>query len=154
MVHIVFLFLTVEKDLMLVVLLEVLPCRHQEARRAECRVTDHLVGAGGHQLHHHFDDLPRCAELTVHPGDGDFGQQELVHVAPDVALPHLGHLLVDAVQRRDHLVQHQRRGDFENGVIHVFRVGAALVPVEVFDEREYLLLHDAVHFLGGKIVKH
>ena len=154
MVHVVVFVLTVEKDLLLVVLLEVFSRRHQEAGRTAGRVADHLVGAGGHQLHHHFDDVSGGAELPVHPGGGDLGQQELVHVAPNVTVSYLSHLLIDAVQCRDHLVQHQRRGDFEDGVVHILGVSTGLVPMEVFDERKHLLLHDGIHFLSWEVVEH
>ena len=98
--------------------------------------------------------MPGRAELAVHPGGGDFGQKELIHVSPHVAVPELGHLGVDLVQGGDNLVQHQRCGDFEDGVVHVLGVGAALVPVEVLDEGEHLLLHHGVHLPGGEVVEY
>ena len=97
--------------------------------------------------------MPWGAELAVHPGSGNLGQQKFIHIAPDIALPCLGHLLINAVQRRDHLIQHQRRGDLENGVVHVFGVGAGLVPVKALDEGENLFLHNSVHLFGRKIVE-
>ena len=49
----------------------------------------------------------------------------------------LCHLIINIVQAVYHLAQQQRGGQFENGVIHVFGIGAVFVPVEVFDEGEH-----------------
>ena len=62
--------------------------------------------------------------------------------------------VVDIIQSGDHLVQHQGSGYLENGVIHVPGVGAGLVPVKVFDEGEYLLLHHGIHPFSGEVPEH
>ena len=98
--------------------------------------------------------MPGGAELAVYPGGGDFGQEELIHVPPHVAVPELGHLVVNFVQSGDHLVQHQGGGYLENGVVHIPGVGALPIPVKVFDEGEYLLLHHGMHPFSGEVPEH
>ena len=153
-VHVVVLLHPVVEDLLFAVLLQVLPRRHQEAAGTAGRVADHIIRPGGHHVHHHADDVPGGAELAVNPGGGDFGQEVFVDVAPDIGVVDLLRLGVDLVHGGDDLVQHQRRGDLENGVPHVLGVGAVLVGVEVLDEGEHPLLHDGIHLSGGKIVEH
>ena len=70
-VHVVVFFLPVKEDLLFMVLFQVLPSRHQKARCTTGRVADHVVRRGGHQIHHHLDDVARCAELAVDPGCGN-----------------------------------------------------------------------------------
>ena len=77
-------FLAVKEDFFLAVLFQVLARRHKEAGRAAGRVADDLVRLGVHQLDHHFDNMARCAELTVQTGLCDFGQQIFVGVATHV----------------------------------------------------------------------
>ena len=60
---------------------------------------------------------------------------------------------VDLIHGGDDLLQHQRRGDLEDGVPHVFGVGAILVGVQVLDEGKHQLLYHLVHLPGGKIVE-
>ena len=98
--------------------------------------------------------MARRAELTVDPGGGDFTEEVFINVAPGVAVVYLRHLLIDAVQRGNDLIEHQRRGNFENGIAHILGVGAGLVAVERFDERKHPFLHGGVHFRCGKIAKY
>ena len=154
MVHVMVFLLTVEEDFFFPVLLQILAGRHQEAAGAAGRVANHIVRPRGHQVHHHADDVPGGAELAVDPGGGDFGQEVFVDVAPDISIVELLRLGVNFVHGGDDLIQHQRRGDLENGVSHVLGVGAVLVGVEVLDEGEHPLLHDGIHLSGGKVVEH
>ena len=153
-VHVVGLLLAVEEDFFLAFLFEVVPGRHQKARRTAGGVADDLVGGGVHQLHHHTDDVTGGAELTVQTRLGDLGEQILVHVAANIAVLDLRHLGIDIVQRGNHLVQHQGRGDLEDGIVHILGVCAVLVIVEVLDEGEHPLLHGGVHLGRGVIVEH
>ena len=153
-VHIVVLVLAVEEDLLFAVFLEIIADRHEEAGGAAGRVADDIVGLRLHQLHHHADDVPGRAELAVDACRGDLREQILIHVAAGIGGLEGGHLLIDAIHGRDDLVQHQRRGDFENGVAHVFGVGAFLITVQVLDKGEDPLLHGAVHLCRREVVEH
>ena len=97
--------------------------------------------------------MPGGAELAVHSGGGDFGQEALVDVPPHVGVVELLRLGVDLVHGGDDLLQHQGRGDLEDGVPHVLGVGAVLVGVEFLDKGEHQLLHHRVHLPGGEVVE-
>ena len=153
-VHIVVLFLPVKENLLLPPLPEVLPRRHQKPGGSAGRVADDLIGPRVHQLHHHADDVPRRAELPIHPGGSDLGEEKLVDIPPHIPVMELCHLLIDAVQGGDDLLQHQRGGNLEDGVSHILGVGAGSVAVQVFDEGEHPLLHDHIHLPGRKIPEH
>ena len=154
MVHIMVFLLAVEEDFFFPGFFQILARRNKKTGGAAGRVADHIVRPGGHHIHHHADDVPGGAELAVNPGGGDFGQEVFVDVAPDIGVVELLRLGVDLVHGGDDLVQHQRRGDLENGVPHILGVGTVLVGVEVLDEGEHPLLHDGIHLSGGKIVEH
>ena len=143
----------VEEDLLLPVLLQVFPRRHQKARGAAGRVADDLVRAGVHELHHHADDVAGGAELAVDAGGGDLGEDVFIHVALGVGVVKLLHEGVDAVHAVHDLGEHEGRGDLEDGVVHVLGVGAVSVPVEVFDEGEDPLLDHAVHLARREVVE-
>ena len=71
------------------------------------------------------------------------------------ALERLGDLeVIDAVEGVHNFGKHQRRGQLENGVAHVFGIGAVFVVVQVLDEREHHVLHHRVHPRGGEVVEH
>ena len=116
-------------------------------------IADGLVRLGVHQLHHHADDMARGAELAVDACGGDFGQQVFIDVASGIRRLELGHLGINAVHGGDDLIQHQGRGDLEDGVAHVFGIGAFLVPVEILDKREDPFLHDGVHLPSREIME-
>src|SRR5699024_2507794 len=118
-VHVVVFFHPVKENLLLAVLLQVLPCCHKKPRGATGWVTDHIIRPRSHHVHHHADDVPGGAELSVDPGGGNFGKQIFVDVAPDVGIVKLLRLGIDLVHGGDDLIQHQRGGDFENGIPHV-----------------------------------
>ena len=98
--------------------------------------------------------MARCAELTVQTGLCDFGEQIFIGVTAHIHRLRLIHQAVDFVQRVHHFGQQQRRGQLENGVVHVFGVGTVLVAVQIFDERKHPFLHGGVHFLRRKVVEH
>ena len=149
----VILLPAVEEDLLLPVLLQVFPRRHQKARGAAGRVADDLVRAGVHELHHHADDVAGGAELAVDAGGGDLGEDVFIHVALGVGVVKLLHEGVDAVHAVHDLGEHEGRGDLEDGVVHILGVGAVFVPVEVFDEGEDPLLDHAVHLARREVVE-
>ena len=153
-VHVMVFFLPVKEDLLFVFLFQVVPGLHQKAARAAGRVADDLVGLGGHHLHHHTDDMPRRAELAVHPRGGQLGKQIFVNVTPHIGAAGLAGLLINLIHRRDHLVQHQRRGNLENRIPHVLGVGAVLVAVQPLDEGKHPFLHHRVHLLRRKVPEH
>ena len=153
-IHVMIFFLAVKENFFLAVFFQVLARCDEEAGRAAGGVADDLVRLGVHQLDHHFDNMARRAELTVQAGLRDFGQQIFVGVAAHIHRLRLIHQAVNFVQRVHHFGQQQRRGQLENGVVHVFGVGAVLVTVQIFDEREHPFLHGGVHFLRRKVVEH
>ena len=114
----------------------------------------YLVRLGLHHVHHHADDVPGRAELAVDACRGDLGEQVFVHIAPGVGSFELGHLVIDAVHGSDDLIQHQGRRDLEDGVTHVFGVGALFITVEFFYKREDPFLHGAVHLPGGEVMEY
>ena len=63
------------------------------------------------------------------------------------------HLGIDSVQGGYDFVQHQRCGDFKDRVVHIFSVGACLVPMEVLDKGEDQLLHGGIHLWGRGVVE-
>ncbi len=67
--------------------------------------------------------MARRAELTVQAGLRDFGEQIFIGVTAHIQRLRLIHQAVDFVQRVHHFGQQQRRGQLENGVVHVFGVG-------------------------------
>ena len=152
-VHIVILFHPVKEDFRFAVFLEIFSGSHQEPSCATGRVADHIIRLRGHHLHHHADNMPGRTELTVNAGSGDFGQEILVNIAPDICSLGLAHL-IDPVHGRDNLVQHQRCRNLENSVTHVFGIGAVLISMEILDKRKYPLLHDRIHLPGGKVVEY
>ena len=154
MVHVVVFFLTVKEDFFFAALFQVLARCDEEAGRAAGGVADDFVCLGVHQLDHHFDDMARCAELTVQTGLCDFGEQIFIGVTAHIHRLRLIHQAVNFVQRVHHFGKQQRRGQLENGVVHVFGVGAVLVAVQIFDEWEHPFLHGGVHFLRRKVVEH
>ena len=151
--HVVFFGLLVKKDGFPAVGLQILPRRHQEPRRPAGRVTDGIGGLGGHQLDHHADDVPRGAELPVHAGLGDLGEQIFVGIPPHIAAGILGHEAIDLVQPIHHFGQQQRRGQLKNRVIHVLGVGTLLVPVQTLDEGKDQGLDRLVHLLGTDVLE-
>ena len=153
-VHVVIFLQLIEEDLFLVVLFQILTGGNKKAGGTAGRVADHVVRPGLHQLYHHADDVAGRAELTVNTGGSDLTEEVFINIAAGIAVLHLRHLLINAVQSSDDLIQHQRRGDFENGVVHILGVGAGLIAVERLDEREHPLLHSGVHFSRGEIVKY
>ena len=88
------------------------------------------------------------------PGGRQLGQQVFVDIAPHIGILNLTGFLVDAVHGGDNFIQHQGRGNFENGIPHVFGIGAVLVGMQTLNKREDPFLHDAVHLCGGKIMEH
>ena len=72
---------------------------------------------------------------------------------PHIGVVELLRLGVDLVHGGDDLLQHQGRGDLEDGVPHVLGVGTVLVGVEPLDEGEHQLLHHRVHLPGGEVVE-
>ena len=80
MVHVVVFFLTVKEDFFFAVLFQVLARCDEKAGSAAGGVADNFVRLGIHQLDHHFDDMARCAELTVQAGLCDFGEQIFIGV--------------------------------------------------------------------------
>ena len=67
---------------------------------------DDLICFGIHQFHHHFDDVPRRAELAVDAGCGNLGKQIFIHVSAGIRRFQLCHLFIDTVHSRDDLIQH------------------------------------------------
>ena len=152
-VHIVRLVLLIEEDFLLAVCFQVLARRHQKAGCAARWVADDFVRARCHHVHHHADDMARCAELPVDSRRRQLAQQIFVYVAAGVRALQVRHLLVDDIHRADDFVQHQRRRHLENRVAHVLRVRAVLVAVQPLDEREHKLLHHAVHLSRREIAE-
>ena len=153
MVHVVLFLLAAEEYLLLAPLLEILSGGYKEARGAAGRVTDHVVSLRVGELHHHADYVARRAELAVHARRGDLGKEVLVYVAAHVGAVGLLHLGIYLVHRRDDLLEHERRGDLEDGIAHVLGIGAVLIRMQPFDEREHLFLHHGVHFPCREVVK-
>ena len=154
MVHVVVFFLTVKEDFFFAALFQVLARCDEEAGRAASGVADDFVRLGIHQLDHHFDDMARCAELTVQAGLRDFGEQIFIGVTAHIHRLRLIHQAVNFIQRVHYFGKQQRRGQLENGIVHIFGVGTVLVTVQILDERKHPFLHSSVHFLCRKIVEH
>ena len=153
-VHIVSFFLSIEEDLFLALFLEVVPCRHKKARRTAGRVADDFIGRGIHQFHHHANNVARCAELTVQSRLRNFGKQVFVNVTADVGILKLRHLRVDVIENGDDLIEQQRRGDFENGIVHILGICAFFIVVQILNKRKHPLLNRCIHLACGKIVEH
>ena len=153
-IHVVVLVLPVEENLLLTVLLQIVADGHQEAGGAAGGITNDLVSLGLHQIHHHTDDMTGCAELAVDACGGDLGEQILVHIAPGVGGFELRHLLIDAIHGCDDLVQHQGCRHLEDGIAHVFGIGAFFITMQILDERKDPFLYGAVHLCCRKIVEY
>ena len=153
MIHIVFFVGPVKQNFLLPFFCQKLTDRHQKAGGSEGGITNYVVRLGFHQLHHHADDLARCAELSVAACGGNFIQQIFINIPANVRGIRLIHLFIDGVHGGDDLIQQQRRRHLENGVPHIFGIRAFLVPVQILDKRENQILHGAVHLRRGKIVK-
>ena len=144
----------VEEDFLFVVGHQVFFRCHQETGSTASRVADGKVGLGLHQLHHHFDDMARGTELAVETGLGNLGQKVFVHIAADIAVLHLFHLVINLIQTVHHFAQQQRGGQLEDGIAHVLGIGTVLTAVQILDERKYPLLHDRVHSACVKVMEH
>ena len=112
-----------------------------KARAAHRRVADHVIHLGLHQLHHHFDDVARRAELAVGAALGNLAEQVFVNVAHDVLV-----VQVEAVQRIHHAHQHTGRRHKEQRILHIAGEGSILAGMKlVLDEREHQLVHVLEH---------
>ena len=98
--------------------------------------------------------MARGTELAVEAGLADFAEQIFVGIAPHIHRLRFVHQAVDLVQRIHYFGQQQRRGQLENGVVHILGVSAVLISVEIFDERKHPLLHDGVHFPCWEVMKY
>ena len=154
MVHIVILVLPVKENFLLTVFLQVVADSHQEAGSTTRGITNDLICFGLHQIHHHANDMPGGAKLAVDTRCGNLGQKVFIYIAAGIRRFELGHLLVDAIHCCHDLIQHQWCRHFEDGITHVPGIGALLVTMKFFDEREHPFLHGAVHLSGRKVVKH
>ena len=154
MVQKMILFPPVEENLLLMVDHQVFFGGNQETGSTTSRVADGKVGLGLHQFHHHLDDMARGTELTVETGLGNLGQKVFVHIAADIAVLHLLHLVINLIQAVHHFAQQQRGGQLEDGIAHVLGIGTVLTAVQILDERKYPLLHDRVHSACVKVMEH
>ena len=94
------------------------------------------------------------AKLTIDARRGNLGQQVFVYIATSVCRFDLCHLLIDAIHGGDDFVEHQGRRNLENGISHVFGIGALFVSMQIFDKGENPVLHGAVHLRGGEVVEY
>ena len=152
-IHVMILLLPVEQEGAVLRLVQIFRRRHQKARGAAGGVADGLVGLRVHQLDHHADDVARGAELPDPTGRGDLREDVFIDVALRVCFLLLCNQLIDRVHAVHDLREHQRRRDHENRVVHVFRVGAVFIGMQVFDEWEDPLLHDGVHLARREIAE-
>jgi len=74
-------------------------------------------GVGLKQPHHQVADMLRRAELPVLAGRGQLAQHVFVKVSLHIEI--LDVMLIQLVQARDDLLQHLRRRNDEDGVLHV-----------------------------------
>ena len=132
-----------------VVLLNVFRTLHDESGTTHCRVADRVFQGGLHQLHHHADDVSRCAELTVVSRCCHLPENILVGVAHRIAVVH-----IEVVDTLHYLRQRARTLNEEGGILHETTVGGILALVEVLDEYEHILAHDAEHRFGFLVLEH
>src|SRR5713226_5079986 len=124
-----------------------LPGVDEEAARSSGGVADALAGAGVAHLDHHADDVARRAELAVLAGGVELAEEVLVEVALHVLVLRRDLHGVDGLAGLD-----EQAGlvDFELGVFHLRRKGAARAA-ERLDERKDGLLNVLERRVGGKL---
>ena len=118
-------------------------CRISLYQITSLNFADEIVQLGLHQLHHHFDDVARRAELAVCAALGDLAEQVFIDVAHDVLV-----VEVQAVQGVHDAHQHAGGGHEEKRVLHIASEGGVLPGVQlVFDEGEDAVGHVLEHGL-------
>ena len=152
-IHIMFLVLSVKKNLLLFFISQIFTCSNQKTRRTACRITDDFICLRIHHFHHHSDNVPRCTELTIYACRSKFWKQIFIYIAPGVCWLNLFHLLINGIHSSHNLIQHQRSRYFKNCISHIFGIGTFLISMEIFDKRKYPLLHSAIHVCSRKIMK-
>ena len=153
-IHIMFFMLFIKENFFFPVLFQVFAGCDQKARGTTGRVTDHIIRLWCHHIYHHADDVSWRAELSVHPSRSQLGQQIFIDITARISLFELRHLCINLIHRRHDLLQHQWCRDLEDGIPHIFGIGAFLVAMQTFDKWEHPLLQYAVELRCRKIMEH
>ena len=151
---IVVFFLTVIKNGIVVLFLQIFASRYQEARCTTGRVTNGIFGFRVKQFHHHADNMTGSTELTVHASGGQFGKQMFIHITLGIGVHVLCHVQIDIIQGINNLGQELRSGDFENRITHIPRIGAFLAAMEILDKGENLGLHKLIHLFSREVTEY
>ena len=153
-VHIVRLFLLVKENLFLVILLQVVSCRHQESGCTAGRIADNIVSCRIHQFYHHADNMTRGTELTVKPRLRDFWEKILINIASDITFLEFCHFSIDIIKNGDNFIKKQRCRNLENCIVHILGICAILIIMQVLDKWEHPFLNDRIHFSSRIVVEY
>ena len=132
-----------------IMLADILRCGANKARAAHGRVADYVVHLRLHQLHHHFNDVARRAELAVGAALRNLAEQIFVNIAHDVLV-----VEVEAVQCVHDPHQHASRRHKEQRILHVACKSRVFSGVQIiFNKGKYAVNHVFEHGVRFKMTE-